>query len=111
MSDNVYVILRAQLLFLYFSCRYLLIKLIWVYFSGGCRISIKSRDGCFNEFSLSESLKPNEKMVITTLKTTEHGIQVTTRQIGCSGGAEKNATINDYVTKIDTFSGKVIDLH
>ena len=46
-----------------------------------------------------------------TLKTTEHGIQVTTQRIGHSGGVEKNATINDYVTKIDTFSGKVIDLH
>ena len=56
-------------------------------------------------------MKPNEKMVITTLKTTEHGIQVTTRWIDRSGGAEKNATINDYVTKIDTFSSKVIDLH
>ena len=56
-------------------------------------------------------MKRNEKMVITTLKTTEHGIQVTTRRIGRSGRAEKNATINDYVTKIDTFSSKVIDLH
>ena len=46
-----------------------------------------------------------------TLKTTEHGIQVTTRWIGCSRVAENNATINDYVTKIDTFSGKVIDFH
>ena len=56
-------------------------------------------------------MKPNEKMVIMTLKATEHGIQVMTRWIGHSGGVEKNATINDYVTKIDTFNSKVIDLH
>ena len=84
---------------------------MWVHFSGGCRISITSRDGRSKEFSLSESLKENEQFVVTKLKATEDEIEVTTWWIGHSGVPENNATINDYVAKIDTFSDKVMDLY
>ena len=70
-----------------------------------------SHDGCSKEFSLSKSLKENEQFVVTKLKATGDEIKVTTRRIGHSRVPENNATINDYVAKIDTFSGKVMDLY
>ena len=52
-----------------------------------------------------------KKLVITKLKTRGHDIEVTTRWIGHSVVVENDATINHHVSKSETFSGKVIDLH
>ena len=80
-------------------------------FLRGCRISIKSSHGHLKEFTFTESLQPNENSVVTMLKATDDGIELTTRRIGRPGVEEKKETGNDCVTKMESVRGKVIDLN
>ena len=62
---------------------------------------MKSSDGHWKELTFTESLKPNETSVVTTLKARHDVIEVTTRRIGSPGVEEKKEIGNNSVTTME----------